>query len=351
MKDFFKGVRKHIGKLDAEHLREQYELVSDELAQSEALLQVLKDGIVVLDGRGDVVRTNPAAKALLGMEPANFLPTLAIRPGKSTKREIEVSYPELRNLEIQTLPLGDDTVVIVRDITAEKARTAEEIESGATRSICDLAAGVAHEIGNPLNAIALNIQLIERDPTDRESIDICKQQIKRLDGIIREFLSALRPKKPNLMPGSVADPLRNCLAAMKQQFEEHGINVTVDVAAALPPVALDKDQMEQVFFNLAKNALEAMKDGTSLDIALGSDDQDVTVSFRDSGVGMTDEQLAHLFEPYRTTKAKGTGLGLMVTQRIVRDHGGTIAVESAPQVGTTFTVRLPRLERRVRALK
>ena len=351
MKEFFKSVRKHIGKLNAEKLREQYELVSDELSRSEALLQVLKDGIVVLDGRGNITRANPAAKALLGMEPADFLPTLALAAGKSSKREIEVSYPDLRNLEIQTLPLGDDTVVIIHDITAEKVRTAEEIESGATRSICDLAAGVAHEIGNPLNAIALNLQLIERDPTDRESIDICKQQVGRLDGIIREFLSALRPKKPNLMPGSVADPLRNCLAAMQRQFEEHGINVTVDIAAALPPVALDKDQMEQVFFNLAKNALEAMKDGSELDISLGADDQDVMVSFRDSGVGMTDEQLAHLFEPYRTTKAKGTGLGLMVTQRIVRDHGGTIAVESAPQVGTTFTVRLPRLERRVRALK
>ena len=351
MKDFFRGVRKHIGKLDAAHLREQYELVSDELSRSDALIQVLKDGILVLDRHGDVTRANPAAKNLLGLEPEDFLPTLDLALGKSSRREIEVSYPEHRHLEIQTLPLGEETVVIIRDITAEKARTAEEIESGATKSICDLAAGVAHEIGNPLNAIALNIQLIERDPSDRESIDICKQQIKRLDGIIREFLSALRPRKPNLMPGSVADPLKNCLAAMKQQFEERNIQVTLDIAAALPSVALDKDQMEQVFFNLVKNALEAMKDGSALDISLGADDRDVTVSFRDSGVGMTDEQLAHLFEPYRTTKAKGTGLCLMITQRVVRDHGGSVAVESAPGRGTTFTVRLPRLERRVRALK
>jgi len=351
LKDYFKGVRKHIGKLDADQLREQYALLADELARSEMLFHVLRDGLVVLDRTGNVTRFNPAAKNLFGMAPVDFLATYALPLGKSSKQEVEVTYPELRSLEIQTMPLGEETVVIVRDITAEKERTAEEIESGATKSICDLAAGVAHEIGNPLNAIALNIQLIERDPTDRESIEICKQQIQRLDGIIREFLSALRPRKPNLMPGSVADPLRNCLAAMKQQFEERDIKVTLDVSAALPPVALDRDQMEQVFFNLVKNALEAMKDGSSLAISLEADDRDVTVCFHDSGVGMTDEQLTHLFEPYRTTKAKGTGLGLMITQRVVRDHGGSIAVESTPAQGTTFTVRLPRLERRVRALK
>lgn len=350
MRDFFKGVRKHIGKLDAEHLREQYELVSDELARSEQLLHALHEGIIVMANNGEILRTNPAAENLLGMRPEDFLPSLGICKGKSSKREIEITYPEARTLEIQTMPLRDDTVIIVRDISAEKKRTAEEIESGATKSVRELAAGVAHEIGNPLNAIALNIQLLERDPSDKESIEICKQQVRRLDGIIRGFLSALRPQTPNLMPGSLADPLKNCLAAMKQQFVERDMKVTLNISAALPPVALDKDQMEQVFFNLVKNALEAMKDSGTLDIDLDSDDRDVSVSFRDSGIGMTDDQLAHLFEPYRTTKEKGNGLGLMVTSRIVRDHGGTISVESNIGEGTTFTVRIPRLERRIRAL-
>ena len=125
----------------------------------------------------------------------------------------------------------------------------------------------------------------------------------------------------------------------------------LDIPGVLPSVALDKNQMEQVFFNLLKNALEAMKDGGRIEIAVGSDDNDVSVAIRDSGEGMTPEQLAHLFEPYRTTKASGTGLGLMVSSRIVRDHGGTIAAESSPGGGTSFTVRLPRIERRVRELK
>ena len=351
MKDFFKGVRKHIGRLSDEKLREQYELVADELAQTERLHAILKDGLVRLDAAGNVLQSNPAAKTLLGGEPADVLPGLELPLGKASRREVSVTYPDARTLEVQTIPFEDETVVYLRDITAEKARSEEELRAGATKAVSTLAAGVAHEIGNPLNAISLSLQLLKRDPTDTETIDTCMSQVKRLDGIIREFLAALRPQQPNLMPGSLAEPLKSCLSVLKQQFEERRIKVTLDIPAALPNVALDAGQMEQVFFNLLKNALEAMKDGSSIDIVLSSDDQDVSVSFRDSGVGMTADQLAHLFEPYRTSKERGTGLGLMISKRIVTDHGGTIAAESAPGSGTTFTVTLPRLERRVRVLK
>jgi len=351
MKDFFKGVRKHIGKLDAEHLREQYKLVADEFARAEMLFHALKEGLVRLDENGAVIQANPAARALLGMDPADALAGLDLPLGKSSRREVAVSYPEERQLEIQTMPFGDETIVYLRDITAEKARTEEELRAGATKAVCDLAAGVAHEIGNPLNALALNLQLIIRDPASAvELASASLAQVKRLDGILRGFLEALKPAKPNLMPGSLVDPLRNCLQALRAQLEERRITVMLDAPASLPPVALDAAQMEQVFFNLIKNALEAMKDGQQLDIALASDDNDVSVALRDAGEGMDAERLAHLFEPYRTTKEKGTGLGLMITKRIVTEHGGTIAVESEVGRGTTFTVRLPRLERRIRAL-
>ena len=351
MKDFFRGVRKHIDRLDAGRLREQYRLVADELANTDMLLHALKEGLVRLDAAGQILQSNPAAKRLLGAEPADALADLGLPLGKSSSREIEISYPESRTLEIQTIPLGRETIVYIRDITDEKARTEEELRAGATKAVCDLAAGVAHEIGNPLNAIALSLQLLKRDPTDTEAIDTGLAQLKRLDGIIRDFLTAVRPRRPNLMPGSVADPLKDCLAMLKQQFEDRRISVTLDIPAALPNVALDAEQMEQVFFNLLKNALEAMTDGGTIAIALGSDDRDVSLSIRDSGAGMPPEQLVNLFEPYRTTKEKGTGLGLMISKRIVTEHGGSIAAESKPGEGTAFTITLPRLERRIRALK
>ena len=351
MKDFFKSVRKHIDRLDAGHLREQYKLVADELAQTEKLHAIIKDGLVRLDALGKVIQSNPAAKTLLGGDPADVLPGLELSLGKASRREFAVTYPDARTLDVQTIPFEDETVVYLRDVTAEKARSEEQLRAGATKAVSDLAAGVAHEIGNPLNAIALSLQLVKRDPTDTEAIDTGLAQLKRLDGIIRDFLSALRPRKPNLMPGSVADPLKDCLAMLKQQFEERRTAVTLDIPAALPNVALDAEQMEQVFFNLLKNALEAMSDGGTISIALGSDDRDVFLSIRDSGKGMDAEQLVSLFEPYRTTKEKGTGLGLMISKRIVTEHGGSIAAESSPGEGTTFTITLPRLERRIRALK
>lgn len=351
MKRFFTGVRKHIAKLDAEKLREQYRLVSDEFAHFETIFLALKEGVVVLDANGKIVHENPSARRLLGMATEDILPTLAVPLGKTSRREIALTYPDARTIELQTAPMGSETLLLLRDMTAEKARTEEELRAGATSAVRDLAAGVAHEIGNPLNALALNLQLLLRERGDDETVKECLHQVSRLDGIIRGFLTALRPSKPNLMPGSLADPLASCLAALRRQFEDRRIRVTLDAPSALPPAALDKAQLEQVFFNLFKNALEAMADGGAIAVEVGSDDNDVFAEIRDSGKGMDAEQLAHLFEPYRTTKAHGTGLGLMVSARIVRDHGGTIAAESKAGEGTVFTVRLPRLERRVRELK
>ena len=239
MKDFFKSVRKHIDRLDAGRLREQYKLVADELASTDMLLHALKEGLVRLDADGRVRQFNPAARKLLGVDPADVLVDLDLPLGKSSSREIAVSYPEDRILEVRTIPLGAETIVYIRDITAEKKRTEEELRTGAIKAVSDLAAGVAHEIGNPLNALALSLQLVKRDPTDVESIDAGLAQLKRLDGIIRDFLSALRPRKPNLMPGSVADPLKSCLAVLRPQFEERRIAVTLDIPVALPNVALD----------------------------------------------------------------------------------------------------------------
>ena len=351
MKNFFKSVRRHIEKLDAGQLREQYNLISDEAEFFDLILGTLDRGILVLDENGEVKFSNAAVKSLLGMEPSQAVVALALPLGKASRREMTISYPEARVLEIQTFPMKGRTLVLLRDTTAEKARSEEELRAGATQAVRDLAAGVAHEIGNPLNAIALNLQLLNRQLRGDETVKECLHQVARLDGIIRGFLAALRPSKPNLMPGSVAEPLAACLKTLKRQFEERQISVVLDIPSALPSVALDRNQMEQVFFNLLKNALEAMKDGDEIAITVGSDDNDVAVTIRDSGAGMSPEQLSHLFEPYRTTKAGGSGLGLMVTSRIVHDHGGTIAAESTPGEGSSFTVKLPRIERRIRELK
>ena len=300
-------------------------------------------------------------KAIPGWEWDNLLQPARDGWNRASAQELEVLYPEHRILEINAMPSKNGTVVLVRDVTLARAREESERESSRTDAVRDLAAGVAHEIGNPLNAISLNLQLLAREfrresDEDRHTrllhdISTAQNEVKRLEGIIKGFLSALRPAKLNLVPGTLLDPLTDTLEAMKAQFENRRIETALNLPTALPTVLVDRAQMEQVFFNLIKNALEAMKDGGSLDIEVSSDDHDVRVAFSDNGSGMDAATLAHIFEPYQTSKEHGSGLGLMLSRRIVHAHGGEIDVESKPGAGTVFTVRIPRLEKRVRRLK
>jgi len=377
MNPFQHKVVEHLEKMDAESVRRQFRALTGDRDFFESVCRVLSEGVVVADAQGVLLYANAAAGRFCGFDPAQahgktlarVLPDLdwdrllaRDEPGwKSNRsREIEVTYPERRILELEAVPNGEATVVLLRDVTAEQARTADALESGRADAIKDLASGVAHEIGNPLNALALNLDMLVRSvrkepESDRRTrlladLETARTEVRRIDGINRGFLKALRPVAPDLAPGSLADPLKNTLAEMKTQFEDRRIQVTLDLPPALPPVALDRAQMEQVFFNLVKNALEAMKDGGHLAIELASDDRDVSVAFRDDGGGMSDETVARLFEPYRTTKITGNGLGLMICRRIVRAHGGEIDVSSKEGAGTCFIVRLPRLEKRIRRL-
>ena len=380
MRGFFNKVAEHIDKLDAEGQRAQYRLLVKELTFYESVFRSLREGVLVVDADGTTVYANEAVARLTGFDGAKARgrPVRHILPdwdwdnllapsdeGKGWTRqascEIEVTYPERRLLEIQSTPSANGTVLLVRDVTLSRAREESAIESSRSDAVRDLAAGVAHEIGNPLNAISLNLQLLARefrreaDETRRtrllHDISTAQNEVKRLEGIIKGFLSALRPAKLNLVPGSLVDPLTDTLDALKAQFEDRRIQTQLSLPSALPTVLVDRAQMEQVFFNLVKNALEAMKDGGSLEIEVDADDRDVHVVIRDNGSGMDAATLAHIFEPYQTSKEHGSGLGLMLSRRIVHAHGGEIDVESKPGAGTAFTVRIPRLEKRVRRLK
>ena len=380
MRDFFNKVAEHIDKLDAEGQRKQYRLLVEELSFYESVFRSLREGVLVVDAAGNTVYANEAVARLTGFDGAKAKgrPVRHLLPdwdwdnllapsgeGRGWTRqascELEVTYPEHRILEIQSTPSANGTVLLVRDVTLARAREESARETSRTHAVRDLAAGVAHEIGNPLNAISLNLQLLAREfrrepDEDRRArllhdIATSQNEVKRLEGIIKGFLSALRPAKLNLVPGSLVDPLTDTLDALKAQFEDRRIQTQLNLPSALPTVLVDRAQMEQVFFNLIKNALEAMKDGGDLDIEVGADDRDVHVVIRDNGSGMDAATLAHIFEPYQTSKEQGSGLGLMLSRRIVHAHGGEIDVESKPGAGTAFTVRIPRLEKRVRRLK
>jgi signal transduction histidine kinase len=223
-----------------------------------------------------------------------------------------------------------------------------------------LAAGVAHEIGNPLNSLHIHLQLMERKikklraAEDRrelqESIKIAQAEINRLDSIVTQFLRAIRPSRPQLRPENINALIEETVRFFQPEIQDRDIVVETELRSDLPLLEVDRDQMKQVFYNAIKNSFEAMKRRGILRIRTDRDDTHLKISFTDTGGGISAENLSRVFEPYFTTKSGGSGLGLLIVRRIIREHGGELAIESTEGKGVTLTVRLPLLERRVRML-
>ena len=212
----------------------------------------------------------------------------------------------------------------------------------------NLAAGVAHEVRNPLNAIAMGLQRLrgEFHPTKNESeyarfVDLMQGEVKRLNAIVEEFLSLARPLSLKLDTVRIADLLQEVTALVEADADARGIKVLFDASSHLPAVQLDTDHMKQVLLNLMLNGLDAMPHGGTLTIAASAPGQSLVLTMEDTGDGVPAELLPKIFEPYVSTKAKGMGLGLTIARRIVEAHGGRIGVESQPGHGTRFTVSVP----------
>ncbi|HPB11000.1 MAG TPA: ATP-binding protein [Kiritimatiellia bacterium] len=370
--------------MNPESLQAQMVRLAQERGFLETIFQTIHEGVVVIDNEGRLLYANHAAEKLAGFDYArtkgrsivrilrdwdweHLLEVPASESGwaRMVTREIEVSYPEHRFISVYAVPLNEDgwvekgVLVILRDVTRDRRQEATTLESERSNAIKLLAAGVAHEIGNPLNALNIHLQLLARELSGlpdgtreplADLVGVARTEVERLDTIIRQFLRALRPTQPVLHPEQPTDVLQETLALLKTEFENRRISVSVDITETIPTVQLDRSQIKQVFFNLIKNALEAMPDSGTLRIVVSAGDVYVDIAFIDTGKGIAPEELQRIFEPYHTTKRTGTGLGLMIVQRIIDEHGGEIELSSKPGAGTCFKVRLPRSERRVRLL-
>jgi len=224
---------------------------------------------------------------------------------------------------------------------------AQLIQAEKMAAIGRLAASIAHEINNPLQAIhnTIHLAMTDRLPPEKrgEYLGMAQKEVERLIEIVQRMLEFYRPSKGGIVQTDVNRLLRDALAIADKRLQHGCVRVSARFADGLPPILGVPDQLTQVFLNIIINAVEAMPDGGDLRVGtlLTDDRRWVLVAFQDSGPGLTAEQIAHIFEPFYTTKPSGTGLGLAISYGIVERHGGTIEVSSQPGQGATFVVRLP----------
>lgn len=385
---FLDKLIERLGRVGPEEVQNYLLRLAQEKGLIETVFNSIQEGIIVTDANAKITYVNDAACELFGFDSESSIgkrldervrgldwQALSRSSGPIT-RDMEIFYPANRFINFYIVPLlierrsegeqfdglGEPVghAMILRDITESRRSTEKTIESERLNALTLLAAGVAHEIGNPLNSLHIHLQLMERqvkkiDSADaeplRESIEIARSEISRLDTIVTQFLRAIRPSKPQLQRENVNTILDEAVRFFAPEIEDRNIVVEQELRSDLPMLELDRDQMKQAFYNVIKNSFEAMKRHGLLRIRSDMDDTHVLVSFSDSGGGMSAETLSRVFEPYFTTKSAGSGLGLLIVRRIVREHGGELGIESSEGKGLTLTIRLPYVDRRVRMLE
>jgi two-component system NtrC family sensor kinase len=265
---------------------------------------------------------------------------------------------QLHEWDVSAYPVPDAppgtarTVLVWQDRTEERRLENSLMQAGKLAAIGQLAAGVAHEISNPLTAINANAQMLKMvfPPEDDniEAVDLIVRAGDRAAKVVRGLLDFARQAQYDFEPTDVNETLQQALGLVSYQLSSANIGVFPNLAEGLPEVVASGEHLKSVWLNLLVNARDAVQDvegerRIEIESGLSSDGSAVEVTFRDNGRGMTPAEMAHIFEPFYTTKdpGKGTGLGLATSHRIVAQHSGTIEVSSVPAAGATFTVRLP----------
>ncbi len=331
--------------------------------------QAAKDAIAVFDFNGRIIAINPAFEQLygwaaddcLGKEIALYPPEHAqaaehraeqVRLGESFTLETEdikkdgTRFPA----QITLSPIFDAsgqviaTSVISRDISYRKETERMLLQTEKLKMAGEIAAGVAHEIRNPMTVISGFVQMMHNDPNHRypSYTSLMQSELDRINLIISEFLILAKPQAPERKPLEVGKILDECIFLFGPEFTVHNIVVKTDFSGGPFHAEGEEHHLKQVFINVLKNAIEAMDDGGTIWINATQLDADkLTISFEDEGAGISEELIERVFEPFYTTKPTGTGLGLLISQKIIQEHGGSLAVENRPEQGACVIVTLP----------
>jgi signal transduction histidine kinase len=335
------------------------------------ILASIDQGVITADGLGNITSINPRGQQLLDVtfdcvghplaelgehgQPLSEASKEVMETGKGQfdrflavthnghSSQLRIECHVLRETDNRTL----GTVLLIRDVTErllieERMRRMERFMGLGT-----LAAGLHHEIKNPLSALALHVQLLEErmedhvDQETAETMGVLKTEVTRIAGVLESFRDYASIERLNRTDTDLSGLVNQTLELIRPQAQQQQVSLVVDQSAGRPlVVSLDATRFEQVLLNLVMNGLEAMPDGGTLTLAVDSSEGTVTVSVADTGSGIPESVQKRILDPYFTTKNEGSGMGLAVCDKIVRQHGGQIKFETGSS-GTTFLVSLP----------
>ena len=380
MRKHVRRALKSLDRLDHERLHLLVQELVEDNEQLEIVLSSIPGGIMVNGPDHRVIMMNNPARRLLPMaysEPvdmtaweviatadlASYVRDALEEDRGAPMRDFTISH---RNrdfiLSCGVLPLVDrgrivGSMVYLEDVSEKRAEEARLKRAEGLASLTTMAAGVAHEIKNPLASMSIHLQLMRREmdgdcanPHDlEESLSILEEETERLNSIVSDYLFAVRPRDSSPVPADLNALVSELVQFLKYEMEDAHVRVVQLLDDSLPRIPLDEGAMKRALLNLIKNALAAMPEGGELRLQTMKEPDGASIIVSDTGIGIPEDLQGKIFEPYFTTRETGSGLGLTVVYKVVREHGGDLHMQSVPDRGTTFriTIPVPQVERKL----